>query len=177
MGALRRSASFHAEGPAQPRTGPVITSLKMGWRLILPITVKRNIPRQVAGDLDVVARVHGELNTSRLAEYRHKQPGEAQTGFVEPKQSHFACDQTRCEILRACANCTLVVLDVLPANTAENDDGRSIAVLEVAPNAGADGTLQLDSLHGTLQEVGKACIKVVVPRQKMRSSSGDFVAR
>src|SRR5215472_15596330 len=78
--------SFHPEGPTQPRTGSVITSLKMGWRLILPIAVKRNIPRQVAGDLDVVARIHAVFNPSRLAEYGHKQTGEVQTGFVKPKQ-------------------------------------------------------------------------------------------
>src|SRR5215813_5250818 len=71
MTRARRSASFHAEGPTQPRTGPVITSLKMGRRLILPIAVKRNIPRQVAGDLDVVARIHAVFNPSRLAEYGH----------------------------------------------------------------------------------------------------------
>jgi len=67
----------------------------MGWRLILPIAVKRYIPRQVAGDLDVIARIHAVFNASWLAEYGHEQAGEAQTGFVEPKQSHFACDQGR----------------------------------------------------------------------------------
>ena len=129
MTTARRSASFHAEGPTQPRTGPVITSLKMGWRLILPIAVKRNIPRQVAGNLDVVARIHAVFKPSRLAEYGHKQTGEVQTGFVKPKQSHFAYDQARGEILRACADYRLVVLDVLPAKTADNDDGCSVAVL------------------------------------------------
>src|SRR5215831_5718276 len=125
MTGARRSASFHAEGPTQPRTGPIITCLKMG-RLILPIAVKRNIPRQVAGDLDLVARIHAVFNASRLAEYGHKQTGEVQTGFVKPKQSHFAYDQARGEILRACADYRLVVLDVLPAKTADNDDGCSV---------------------------------------------------
>src|SRR5215472_16760987 len=129
MTTARRSASFHAEGPTQSRTRPVITCLKMRRWLIPPVAVKRNIPRQVASDLDVVARIHAVFNASRLAEYGHKQAGEVQSSFVEPKQSHFAYDQARSEILRACANCRLVVLDVLPAKTADNDDGRSVAVL------------------------------------------------
>ena len=91
--------SLDAERPAQPRTGAVITANKTRWRLIVPVTIERDVPRQVAGNLDVVRRIHIEFYAARLIECGKECSGKVEVRFVELEQPYFAGNQPRNKIL------------------------------------------------------------------------------
>ncbi len=83
---LSERASPHPKCPTQAGTGAVIAPRKSWWRPIVPIAVKRDIPRQIAGDLDVVRSIGVELHSTRIVENREKYSGQVEVGLVEPEQ-------------------------------------------------------------------------------------------
>ena len=90
---------LNAEGPTQPRTEAIVAANKARWRLIVPVTVDRHIPRQVAGNLDVVCGIHVELYAAWLIECGKQCSGKVEVRLVELEQPYFTGNQPRNKLL------------------------------------------------------------------------------
>lgn len=55
-----------AEGPTKPRAGAIVAARQCWRRLIVPASVKRKIPREIAKELDVVGSVRIDMDAPRL---------------------------------------------------------------------------------------------------------------
>ena len=75
--------SLQPERPAQAGTCPVVATSKVIRRAIVPVTVERHVPGEIAGDLKLVARIQIELDTARIIERQEKHCSEIQIGLVE----------------------------------------------------------------------------------------------
>jgi hypothetical protein len=60
--ARRTSLLPIAKRPAEPRTGTVVAAGEIGRRLVVPVAIERDIPGEVAEELDVIGRIHIEVN-------------------------------------------------------------------------------------------------------------------
>ena len=150
---IPRVISLDAEGPAQPRTGPIVTANKARWRLIIPIAIERDIPRQIAGNLDVVCRIHVELYAAWLIECGKECSGEVKVRFVKLEQPYFAGNQPRNKILGLDRDISFAVSRVLPCKSTQQGDCRPVRIFQVPSDTGTDRGLKLDALYRALQEV------------------------
>jgi hypothetical protein len=55
-----------SERPAEPRASSVVAAGKCRGRLIVPIAIKGEVPRQIAEELDVVGRIGIYTDATRL---------------------------------------------------------------------------------------------------------------
>src|SRR5208283_3677029 len=166
----------HAERPAQARAATVVAARKVGWWLVVPVAIERDIPGQVAGDLDVVGSIGIELDAAGFGKNREKRRGDIEIGFVEPEKLNPPSDQGSPKILRACGIDGLLISRVLPGQTAQHEDPRPVGVFQVSADTTADRGLKLDSLRLTLQEISQAGIEIVLPGQEMKSAQSQIVS-
>ena len=82
----RQDWSLVAKCPAESRAGAVVASGKALRRPVVPVAIKRDMPREVASDFDVIAYVHVELHTAGLRDDRKKNSVHGRIGLVEPKE-------------------------------------------------------------------------------------------
>src|ERR1700739_1805664 len=143
---------FKAKGPAESRTGSIIAAGETGRRPIVPVTVERDIPRQVADELNVIGRIRIETEAARLRECRKKCCGYIQIGFIKLEEIDLRPNHRSCKILFAYWDEGRVVVRVLPRKPPEDRDFAPISVLKVTPEATANGGLQRDALRGALQK-------------------------
>jgi hypothetical protein len=149
----RRWTSPVAKGPAEPRTGSVVTHSKARWRLVVPISGKRHIPRQVTEQLEVVRCIRIETDTARIRQGGKKSRSQVQVGFLELEELYLRHDQSGRNILSALRGHRWPVVGALPAQTAEHGDARMVGVHEKTPNTATQRGLKRDSLHRALQEI------------------------
>src|SRR5208283_321472 len=121
----------YAERPAQARASTVVAARKMGRWLVVPVAVERDIPGQVAGDLDVVGSIGIELDAAGFGKGWEKRRGDIEIGFVEPEKLNPPSDQGSSEILPPCGIDDLLISRVLPGQTAQHEDPRPVGVLQV----------------------------------------------
>lgn len=98
---LAHSLSLYAKCPAQPRATPVVAPGKAWWRLVIPVAIKRDIPRQVAEDLDVIGRVGIDSDATRLGKGWQDSSGCAQIRLAELEESDIRRDQGGANVCRA----------------------------------------------------------------------------
>ena len=55
----------------------------------IPVSVKRDIPGKIAGDLEVVACIQIELDTTRIIQRRKEQGTEIQISLIKFEQAHL----------------------------------------------------------------------------------------
>jgi hypothetical protein len=60
------SLLFIAKGPAKARAAAIVATGKTMRRLVVPVAVKRQIPRQVAEELEVIGGIGIETDAARI---------------------------------------------------------------------------------------------------------------
>jgi len=71
---------------AKAGTSSVIAMRKTQWRPIVPVAVEREIPVELAPELNVVGRIEIELNSSRIGNGWKQIAADRQTGPIEAEQ-------------------------------------------------------------------------------------------
>src|SRR5271157_6635384 len=115
------------------------------------------------------------MDTARLGNGRQENSGDIQVGLVEPEKFRLPADQTSCDALLALRDDGMLIVRVLPAEAADQRDGGVIGVLQIASNATADHSLQLDVLLGALQETTEAGVEPIVPAQEAETAEIHLV--
>jgi len=69
-----------------------------------------------------------------------------------------------------------VVVDLLPRETAIDNEGSPASVLDNSADASAKGVLQSDALDRALQEVGESHVLPIVPAHEPLRREGKFVS-
>ena len=138
----------------------------MGWRLVVPVAVERDIPREVAENLYVIGRVHIEVHAPGYRYRRENTSGDVQVGLVETEKFRVRGDHGSGNVLRALCDRGLVVVRILPSKTTEYRDAGVVAVLQITSDATTQIGLKPDVLLRTLQKVTKTCVEPIVPAQQ-----------
>src|ERR1035437_461754 len=117
-----------AKRPAEPRTGAVVAAGEMGGRLVVPVAVERDIPREVAENLYVIGRVHIEVHAPGYRYRRENTSGDVQVGLVETEKFRVRGDHGSGNVLRALCDRGLVVVRVLPSEATQHRDTGVVGV-------------------------------------------------
>ena len=125
-----------------PELVPWSLPTKARWRLIIPVAIEREIPRQIAGYLDVVCRIHVELYAAWLIECGKECSGEIKVRFVELEQPYVAGNQPRNKILGLGRDISFAVLRVLPCKSPQHGDRRPVRIFQVPSDTGTDRGLK-----------------------------------
>ena len=116
---MDKTRSFQAEGPTEAGACPVITSRKAMWRSVVPVTIKRDVPLQIAEDFHVVRGVGIEPDAARIRYRRQKGSGDIEIGFAESEHSSLSINEARCHILTPNGVDSLFIVCVLPGYATE----------------------------------------------------------
>ena len=70
-----------------------------------------------------------------------------------------------------------MVVDLLPRETAIDNEGSPASVLDNSADASAKGALQLDALNRALPEVSESHVLPIIPAHEPLRREGNFVSR
>lgn len=88
-------------------------------RPIVPVAVKRDVPREVTPELEVVPHIGHEPDPTRIGERWQQSAGDIKVRFVETKEAHLCGYQSCCNLLCGLAGRRLLIMRVLPGNSTQ----------------------------------------------------------
>ena len=122
----------------------------MRWRLVVPITVERDIPSQAPEELYVIGRVRVEKHTPRLRQRWEYRGRNVQVGFIELEELQLGGHHCRRDVWTGLRIGGLRIGCVLPSEAGEQRNLGMIGVLEITSYTSAEVCLKLDILCRTL---------------------------
>ena len=132
---------------AQPGSCSVVAANEPRWRTTVPAVVKREIPIELAPELNIVGRVQTELNAAGLRNGRQQIGTDGQGRLVEVEQLELGSDQASCYLLRWSGKNGLLIVDLLPSKTTINCEVGAAIVDDISPDPSAESALQLNALN------------------------------
>ena len=132
---------------AQPGGCSIVAADKPRWRTTVPVVIKREIPVELAPELNVVGRVQTELNTTGLRNGRQQIGTDGQGRLVEAEQLELGSDQASCNLLSLSRKNGLLIVDLLPSKTTIDCEVGAAIVDDISPDPAAESALQLNALN------------------------------
>ena len=107
------------------------------------------------------------MDAARLRKCRQENCIYIEVGSIEIEEIHLGGDQGRGDLLCCRGKDILPVVDTLSSEASGQRNRSTTTLFQIAADATAKGGFELNTLHGTLQEVGEATIVPVVPTQEV----------
>ena len=95
----------------------------------IPTSVKRNIPREIAGDSEVIGRVRIEMDASRARDRRKNGGCDIKIRLFELEGFNFGGSEADPSVLRALIYGVFLVSCILPTEASKHIDTRPVTVL------------------------------------------------